>query len=274
MLGTGTYALINLGHERSGISCWIAGATCLGLAISFVAVEAHHRSPMLPLPLLCRRTLGPVALVGLLHNVAFFGLIFVLSLSFQRLMAMSPVGAGLRFLPLTLAFGTGTRVGAMILRNHAPFRALILGHFVAALGAIALAVLGQALPPVALDLPLVVIGAGAGITTPAMNLSVLDSVDPTEGGLASGILYSARQTGAVIGVALLGALLGEPATPAGAQAAEYTVAGVLCLAGCLALAASKHRRTTRATPGGVCAAAEGRGRRDPSDRASPSQSRH
>jgi sulfite exporter TauE/SafE len=48
----------------------------------------------------------------------------------------------------------------------------------------------------------------------------------------------------LIGVALLGALLGEPATSAGAQAAEYVAAGVLCLASGLALAASKDWRLT------------------------------
>jgi DHA2 family methylenomycin A resistance protein-like MFS transporter len=94
-------------------------------------------------------------------------------------------------------------------------------------------------------LPLVVIGAGAGVTTPAMNLAVLDSVERTQGGLASGILNSARQTGGVIGVALLGALLGEPATSGGAQAAEYVAAGVLCLASAVALAASENWRLTR-----------------------------
>ena len=92
--------------------------------------------------------------------------------------------------------------------------------FAAALGALILASFKQGLTPAALVLPLVLIGAGAGITTPAMNLAVLDSVERTQGGLASGILKSARQTGGVIGVALLGALLGEPATSAGAQAAQ------------------------------------------------------
>jgi DHA2 family methylenomycin A resistance protein-like MFS transporter len=248
-LATATYALIDLSHARSGIvSFYSSGAVCVGLVIGFIVVEARHPSPMLPLPLLRRRTLGPVALVGLLHNVSFFGLIFVLSLSFQRLRGLSPVGAGLLFLPLTLAFGTGTRVGAMLLRNYGPFLALIRGHFVAAIGCCILASFGQRLTPAALILPLIVIGAGAGITTPAMNLAVLDSVEPTQGGLASGILYSARQTGGVIGVALLGALLGEPATSAGAKAAEYTAAGVLCLASALALAASKNWRATPTTP--------------------------
>jgi DHA2 family methylenomycin A resistance protein-like MFS transporter len=244
---TATYALVGFSHPRSGaVSSWSSGVACVVLVIGFIAVEARHRSPMLPLPLLRRRTLGPVALVGLLHNVAIFGLIFVLSLSFQRIRGLTPIGAGLMFLPLTLALGTGTRVGAVVMRNHGPFRALIHGHFAAAFGVLILAYFGQRLTPAALALPLVVIGVGGGVTTPAMNLAVLDSVERTHGGLASGILNSARQTGGVIGVALLGALLGEPVTAAGTQAAEYTAAGALCLASGLALAASK---TWRLIPG-------------------------
>jgi MFS transporter, DHA2 family, methylenomycin A resistance protein len=256
-LATATYSLIGISHAgAAAISSWLSAATCVVLGIGFIAVEARHQSPMLPLPLLRRRTLGPVALVGLLHNVAIYGLIFVLSLSFQRLRGLTPVGAGLLFLPLTLALGIGTRIGAMVLRNYGPFRALIRGHFAAALGALILASFGRGYQAAALVLPLVVIGAGAGITTPAMNLAVLDSVERMQGGLASGILNSARQTGGVIGVALLGALLGEPATPAGAQVAEYVAASVLFLASTLALAASKNRPltlpTAQAVPGHEC----------------------
>jgi hypothetical protein len=46
----------------------------------------------------------------------------------------------------------------------------------------------------------------------------------------------------VIGVALLGALLGEPATLAGAEAAEYVAAGFLCLSSGLAFVASQGWR--------------------------------
>lgn len=256
-LATVTYALIDLSQARSSIvSFWTSGTVGVGLLIGFVAVEARHPSPMLPLPLLRRRTLGPVALVGLLHNVAFFGLIFVLSLYFQRVRGLSPVGTGLLFLPLTVAFGTGTRVGAMVLRNNGPFLALKYGHFIAAIGCYILAFFETRLTPADLVWPLIVIGAGAGITTPAMNLAVLDSVEPIQGGLASGILYSARQTGSVIGVALLGALLDEPATPAGAQAAGYTAAGVLCLASGLALGASKNWRGAPASQLRKCSTAD------------------
>jgi DHA2 family methylenomycin A resistance protein-like MFS transporter len=107
-----------------------------------------------------------------------------------------------------------------------------------------------------LPLIIIIIGIGAGVTTPAMNVAVLDSVERIQGGLASGILNSARQTGGVIGVAVLGALLGEPPTSAGTQAAEYAAAGVLCLASGLALAASKNWCLTLVTPSGKCPTAK------------------
>jgi len=243
-LAAATYVLIGLGHPTAGgIPLGLAAAASLAFAIGFVAVETRHRSPMLPLDLLRRPALGPVALVGLLHNAAIYGLIFVLSLAFQHLRGLNPLGAGLLFLPLTLALAIGTRGGALALRRCGPFGPLIWGHLAAAIGAFALAVLGGSLTAAGLTLPLVVIGAGAGATTPAMNLAALDSVSRAQGGLASGVLNSARQTGGVIGVAVLGALLGEPATFIGAEAAEYVAAGLLCLASALAVAAGKRQRS-------------------------------
>jgi MFS transporter, DHA2 family, methylenomycin A resistance protein len=245
-LATATYALIGINHGSTPILSYASASACVVFAISFIRVEAVHESPMLPLPLLRVRTLGPVALVGLLHNVSIYGLIFVLSLWFQRLRGLTPLDAGLLFLPLTLALAIGTRVGAAVLRNRGPFPALILGHLAAAFGALILGLFGPDVSPAAVALPLIIIGAGAGTTPPAMNLAVLDSVEPTQGGLASGILNSARQAGGVIGVALLGALIGQPLTPAGVQAAEYVAAGVLCLTSGLALAASREWRLANA----------------------------
>src|SRR6202035_2018229 len=109
----------------------------------------------------------------------------------------------------------GTRVGAKLLHRFGPIRPLVWGHSVACVGAAALATIGLGHGTLPLLLPLCTIGGGAGITTPSMSLAVLDAAERERSGLASGILNSARQTGGVIGVALLGALLGEPASLSG-----------------------------------------------------------
>jgi DHA2 family methylenomycin A resistance protein-like MFS transporter len=202
-----------------------------------------------------------VALIGLLHNVAFYGLIFVLSLSFQRLSGMDPLATGLLFLPLTLAAAVGTRVGAVVVRHRGPFPALIAGHAVAAFGVLVLVPLESGFTRAPLSLPLIVIGLGAGVATPAMSLAVLDSVERAQGGLASGILNSARQAGGVIGVALLGALLGEPPTSAGGQAAGCVAACVFCLASVLALMASRGGPATPSVSGAVAGSNSAKGAR-------------
>ena len=86
-----------------------------------------------------------------------------------------------------------------------------------------------------LSIALVAIGLGAGVTTPAMSVSILDSVDRSHSGLASGLLHAARQTGSVIGVAVLGALVEEPATASGTRAALFAAASALAAAAMIAL---------------------------------------
>jgi MFS transporter, DHA2 family, methylenomycin A resistance protein len=239
-LGALTYTLIELGRASSSFHQVLSAAGIFViLAIAFVVIENKQSTPMLPLRLLLIRTLGPVALVGLMHNVAIYGLIFVLSLKFQRLLNLAPMHAGLLFLPMTIALAVGTRVGSKILRHHGPFLPLIGGHLAAGAGAIVLAVADQSIGPILASIPLIVIGFGAGITTPAMGVAVLGSVERSQGGLASGILNSARQTGGVMGVAVLGALLGDPITWSGVHLAELAAALMLCLASTAAYFASR-----------------------------------
>lgn len=244
-----TYWMISLGQSHALSAFMIlSGAVVIALGAAFLLVEARQANPVLPLDLLFRPALGSVALVGLLHNVGIYGLIFALSFTFQELRGMTPVAAGLLFLPLTLALVAGTRLGAKFLHKSDPFRPQIWGHAAAALGAVALAVFGFNHSLIAIAIPLCVIGLGAGVTVPSMNLSALDSVERERSGLASGILNSARQTGGVIGVALLGALIGGTATAAGANWASVAAAAALAGASALAARIARQRRASKTAP--------------------------
>jgi DHA2 family methylenomycin A resistance protein-like MFS transporter len=240
-----TFWLIAIGQVQAlNPNMIVFGLGCIAFGVAFVAVESLQRTPMLPLDLLARPTMGWVALVGLLHNVGVYGLIFALSLSFQQLRGMSPLDAGLLFVPLTLSLAVGTRVGAKLLRTVGPLKPLVWGHAAAAMGATVLAGVGMGHSSVFTALPLCIIGTGAGVTTPSMSLMVLDSVERERSGLASGILNSARQTGGVIGVALLGALLGEPASQAGAFRAAVAAIVSLALACGLAFKIAQRHNST------------------------------
>lgn len=84
-------------------SPFVIAALAIGSAAlaGFFGLEARTAEPMLPLRLFRRAAFAAPALLGLVANVAFYGLIFVFSLYFQRLQGDSALRAGLAFLPLT-----------------------------------------------------------------------------------------------------------------------------------------------------------------------------
>jgi len=65
------------------------------------SVESESRSPMLPLDVVQYRTFSVATVIGWIINIAFYGLIFVLSLFFQRAQKYSALDTGLAFLPMT-----------------------------------------------------------------------------------------------------------------------------------------------------------------------------
>src|SRR3989440_3300325 len=84
-LGTLAGALIEggvLGWSHPLVIMGFVAAAVIGLL--FVLREARAPQPMLPLSLFGHRVLALTALVGLLFNIAFYGQIFVLSLSFHE----------------------------------------------------------------------------------------------------------------------------------------------------------------------------------------------
>ena len=69
---------------------------------AFILVERTRARPLLPLRLFRSRTLSVAVVAGLLINVVFYGLIFTFSLFLQRHEGLSPLAAGLTFLPATV----------------------------------------------------------------------------------------------------------------------------------------------------------------------------
>jgi MFS transporter, DHA2 family, methylenomycin A resistance protein len=58
-----------------------------------------------------------------------------------------------------------------------------------------------------LILPMAAAGFGMALTMPAATASVIEAAPANRGGIASGVVNAARQSGGVLGVALLGALV-------------------------------------------------------------------
>src|SRR5882757_3262392 len=188
----------------------IAGlAASAMLAILFVWQERRASQPMLPLSLFRHRLFALTALVGLLVNVAFYGLIFVFSLYFQRVNGLSPFATGLAFLPMLGAVLPVNLVAARVAERIGAPATIAVGNAMAACGCLALLGIERGTSYWAIGAQLTIIGAGLGLLVPPLTSTLLGSVEKSRSGIAAGVLNSSRQTGSVLGVALFGSLAGQ-----------------------------------------------------------------
>ncbi len=244
-LGLAAGAIIQggaVGWSNPWVLAGFASAAVLG--VLFVLREARAAQPMLPLSLFASRLFSLTALVGLLVNIAFYGLIFVLSLYFQQVNGLSPLATGLAFLPM---MGVVLPVNLLAPRAAERFgarAAIAAGALISAAGCAALLGISQGTSYAAIGPQLVAIGGGLGLLVPPLTSTLLGSVEKSRSGIAAGVLNATRQTGSVLGVALFGSLLGAAgAFTTGARIAlAISIALLLAGAAAISFAVVPHRR--------------------------------
>jgi MFS transporter, DHA2 family, methylenomycin A resistance protein len=220
-------ATIRGGADGFASATVLAGYSAAAAAgAAFLAIEARRARPMLPLRLFRCKAFGANAAIGLLINVAFYGLIFVLSLFFQRTQHFGALHAGLAFAPMTAAIMAANAVAGALDQRVGARIVIAGGGLLMAAGAAALESVGAHSAFATVVAQLVAIGFGLGLIVPVMTASLLGSVERSRSGIASGTLNTARQTGSVIGVALFGSLIAGGRLVGGLHIALVIAAGL------------------------------------------------
>ena len=223
-----------------------AFAASLVLALLFILHERRAQQPMLPLSLFSHRLFALTAAVGLLVNIAFYGLIFVFSLYFQRVNGLSPVATGLLFVPMMGAVLPANLVAARIAERLGAPATIALGTAFAAFGCVALLGIAPGTSYWKTVGQLVIMGGGLGLLVPPLTSTLLGSVEKSRSGIAAGVLNATRQTGSVLGVALFGALIGRAdAFMSGAHLALAISAGLLLAGGAVIWVGVSQRDSSR-----------------------------
>jgi len=205
------------------------------LAFVFVLQERRAAQPMLPLKLFRHRMFALTALVGLLVNVAFYGLIFVFSLYFQRVNGWSPFLTGLAFLPMMGAVLPVNLVAARVAERIGAPQTIALGAALAAIGCLALLGIAPGTGYLEIGAQLVIIGGGLGLLVPPLTSTLLGSVEKSRSGIAAGVLNATRQTGSVLGVALFGSLVGGSGAFMSGAHQSLVISALLLLLGATAI---------------------------------------
>jgi len=205
------------------------------LAALFVTQERRVLQPMLPLALFGHRLFSLTALVGLLVNAAFYGLIFVLSLYFQQVNGYSPFATGLAFLPMMGVVLPANLLAARATERFGACAVIAAGAVIAGLGSVALLGVERDTSYWMMVAQLLAIGAGLGLLVPPLTSTLLGSVEKSRSGVAAGVLNATRQTGSVLGVALFGSLLGQAENFTRGLREALIIATALLLASALAI---------------------------------------
>ena len=210
----------------------LAGAAvCVCSSVAFLVIEARGDEPMMPLGFFQSPVFSASAFLAFVGTFTFFGLIFALSLYFQQERGYSPLWTGLAFLPATAVVTGGNAVSGAMTKHRGARLPILLGLAALTVGLLGLLPLGRETPYAMIAVPLLVVGLGGGLVTPAATASLMAAADRARAGIAAGILNTARQAGAAMGVALFGLLMaGRAQLWLGVRIALLLSAGLAMLA--------------------------------------------
>ncbi|GAA1459224.1 MFS transporter [Nocardiopsis exhalans] len=229
---TGGSLLVVLGISRFqelGALAWgSGGAVVLGLAVLGLLLLAERRSadPLLPLRLLTTRSLVVSAVLVFVVMGVVNTLHFVYTTHVQDGLGLSPMAAGLEFLPQGLAAVLGSALLLPPLLNRwGARRTLFAGTL--AVGATSLVfALAVAAGTYWAVLPAVVLlGVSAGTLYPTLFAAAGADVDEAEHGVGSAVVSTSQQVGAAVGLVALLAVSGV-----GAGAVDQAGSGALVTA--------------------------------------------
>jgi EmrB/QacA subfamily drug resistance transporter len=245
---------------------WLAGRTLGlgGLSVvmfgAFIARQLAARNPLMPIRILRSRAVAGANLVQVLGTAGMFGTFFLGSLYLQRLLGYNSLEIGLAFLPVAVVMGTlSVRYSERLVLRFGARGTMLPGLVLIAAGLVVFAHLPAHSGYLTGVFPVtVLVGAGAGLSFPALMTLAMSAATPQDAGLASGLVNATAQVGGALGLAVLAtvsasrsnALIasGEPVATsltAGYHLAFWVAAGLVAAAIVVALTVLRPERGPR-----------------------------
>jgi EmrB/QacA subfamily drug resistance transporter len=287
LTGTGAMVALTYGITHAAEHGWgntvtfgaLGAALVLGLI--FLRLQARGANPMLPLGLFRDPNRSGSYATMLFVGAGLMGTFYLLALYLQQVLGFSPLWAGVASLPFSAGIILGAGISSKLVERLAPRLVAGPGLLLGALGMFWLSALAVDSSYAAHVMPaLFVTSFGLGMAAVTMTLTAVHGVAEDRAGVASALVNMAQQIGAALGLAVFTAIAvstangqvsgasealqesiarGEAAAVAraaealtyGYTAAFLAGAGLLLIAGVVAIAAVTTKRTQGAAVHGV-----------------------
>ena len=217
IVGTIVYVIgltgLVFGISRGGINGWndtlVIGGIALGLVLLPLWVWIEHRgtSPMLDLTIFRNRLFSAATAAAFINGLSRFSLLFVFVFYFQGVMGDDPIQAGIKLAPMALGMLVASPI-AGIYADRKGSRALAAwGMVVSALALAAMTTLGKDTPYWQPALWLALVGIGSGMFNSPNTAAMMGTVPPHRRGIAAGARTMLQNTGAVLSIAFVLAIV-------------------------------------------------------------------
>ncbi|WP_199193098.1 MFS transporter [Amycolatopsis sp. BJA-103] len=242
------YAVVRLEHPGQGWG-WTVASFAGGVAslVAFVAIERRSPAPLVRLGILKSGPLVRANVSALLFAGSFFGFQFLVTLYLQELRGWSTLETSLALLAVGIDAILAPTLTPRLVARFGNTR-LIFGGFVLAAVAYALFLpLGLDWTYAAMFPSMIILGLGFALAYGPLTIVATDGIAEDEQGLAGGLLYTAFQFGAALGlsavtavnVAVLGD--GSPGAALGGYRAALVVPLVMAVLAAIVIASGRQR---------------------------------
>jgi EmrB/QacA subfamily drug resistance transporter len=198
-----------LGISKGGISGWNEPLVIGGLIAAvvllplFVFIERHHPAPMLDLSIFRSRLFSAAAAAAFINGLSRFALMFVFVFYFQGVQGNSPILAGVKLAPLAIGMLISSPLAGIWADRRGSRALAVSGMLVTALGLALMTTLDRNTAYVYSGVYMFIVGIGSGMFNSPNTAAMMGTVAPHRRGIAAGARVLVQNTGAVISIAFV-----------------------------------------------------------------------
>ena len=217
LLGTATFVTgltgLVFGISRGGLSGWDDPAViaCLIASVvllpAFVLIEHRGRAPMLDLDIFRNRLFAAATGAAFINGLSRFALLFLFVFYFQGAQGDDPITAGLKLTPMAIGMLISSPVAGAWADKHGSRALAAVGMLVGAAGLALMTTLEPGSPYWESTLWLLIVGIGSGMFNSPNTAAMMGAVPPHRRGVAAGARTMLQNTGAVISIAFVIAIV-------------------------------------------------------------------